>query len=66
MNNSLRITTMPSQMGGVPCIRGLRIPVATIHRLLAAGIPESKILEEYPDLQPEDLQACRVPLTPTT
>jgi uncharacterized protein (DUF433 family) len=65
MSTSARITVNKNQMAGVPCIRGLRIPVATIRRLLVSGIPESKILEEYPDLQREDLQACRVPATPT-
>lgn len=51
-----RITVDPQQMGGVPCIRGLRIPVATIVRLLAAGRPEADILADYPDLEPEDIR----------
>jgi uncharacterized protein (DUF433 family) len=43
-------------MGGVPCIRSLRIPVATVLRVLAGGITESDILTEYPDLQVEDIR----------
>lgn len=51
-----RITTNPNQMGGVACIRGLRIPVATIVGMIAEGIPSEKILKEYPDLEPADLR----------
>jgi uncharacterized protein (DUF433 family) len=51
-----RITVRADQMGGVPCIRGLRIPVATVVKLLAAGCGESDILSDYPDLQPEDIR----------
>lgn len=51
-----RITVDPAQMGGVPCIRGLRIPVATIVGLLAQGMTEAQVLDEYPDLEPEDLR----------
>lgn len=42
-------------MGGVPCIRGLRIPVATVISLVAAGMSEEAILAAYPDLEPEDI-----------
>ena len=52
----LRITVEPEKMGGVPCIRGLRIPVATVLGLLAEGLREEEILAEYPDLEPEDLR----------
>ena len=51
-----RITTNPAQMGGVPCIRGLRIPVATVVGLVAQGMPETRIMEEYPDLDVEDIR----------
>ena len=51
-----RITIDPAQMGGVPCIRGLRIPVATVLDMLADGLTEAEILEAYPDLEPGDLQ----------
>ncbi len=53
-----RITVDPAQMGGVPCVRGLRIPVATVVGLVAQGMPESEILAEYPDLEPEDIRAA--------
>ncbi len=51
-----RITVNPRQMGGVPCIRGLRIPVATVLKMLAAGLTEADILADYPDLQHEDIR----------
>ena len=50
-----RITIDPNQMAGVPCIRGLRIPVATILSKLAAGMTWAEILIPYPDLQPDDI-----------
>ena len=51
-----RITTDPQQMGGMPCIRGLRIPVATVLAMLADGMTDKEILAAYPDLVAEDLQ----------
>ncbi len=42
-------------MGGAPCIRGLRIPVATVVGMLADGMTASEILDAYPDLEAEDL-----------
>ena len=53
-----RITVNPNQMGGVPCIRGLRIPVATVLRMLAGGMTEQEILTALPDLQTEDIREC--------
>ncbi len=53
-----RITVDPAQMGGVPCIRGLRIPVATVLGMLAAGMSETEILADYPDLEPDDIRAA--------
>jgi uncharacterized protein (DUF433 family) len=50
-----RITVNPHQMGGVPCIRGLRIPVATVVSMVADGMTEEEILAAYPDLVPEDI-----------
>lgn len=50
-----RITIDPNQMDGVPCIRGLRIPVATVLSKLAAGMAREEILQAYPDLQPDDI-----------
>ena len=43
-------------MGGVPCIRGLRIPVATVVGMIAEGMAEADILEAYPDLEAEDIK----------
>ena len=54
--NFTRITVRPDQMGGVPCIRGLRIPVATVVGLIADGMSDPEILAAYPDLEPEDLR----------
>ncbi|MGH7599539.1 MAG: DUF433 domain-containing protein [bacterium] len=51
-----RITVNPQQMGGVPCIRGLRIPVATIVGMVAEGMNNAEILQAYPDLKPEDIR----------
>jgi uncharacterized protein (DUF433 family) len=53
-----RITLNPEIMAGKPIIRGTRIPVELIVRMLAQWIPESDILREYPRLQPEDLRAA--------
>jgi uncharacterized protein (DUF433 family) len=50
-----RITTNPHQMDGVPCIRGMRIPVATIVRMVAEGMNISEILADFPDLEREDI-----------
>jgi uncharacterized protein (DUF433 family) len=51
-----RITVNPLQMGGVPCVRGLRIPVATVVGMASDGMSEAEILEAYPDLTPEDIR----------
>ena len=50
-----RITVNPAQMGGVPCIRGLRIPVATVVGMVADGMAEGEIVEAFPDLELEDI-----------
>jgi uncharacterized protein (DUF433 family) len=50
-----RITTNPKQMGGVPCIRELRIPVATVVGMVADGMGEAEILDAYPNLEREDI-----------
>jgi len=51
-----RITVNPYQMDGVPCIRGLRIPVATVVGMVAEGIREEDILRAFPDLEQEDIR----------
>jgi len=53
-----RITVDPEQMGGSPCLRGLRTPLATIVGALTHGRSEQAIREEYPDVQPEDIHAA--------
>lgn len=50
-----RITTDPEIMGGLPCIRGLRIPVATVVAMVADGMTTDEILAEHPDLTREDI-----------
>lgn len=50
-----RITTDPDMMGGVPCIRGLRMPVATVVGMIADGIAREEILKDFPYLEPEDI-----------
>jgi uncharacterized protein (DUF433 family) len=50
-----RITVDPRQMGGAPCIRSLRIPVATVVGMVADGMADAEILAAYPDLQREDI-----------
>jgi uncharacterized protein (DUF433 family) len=57
-NLSERITTNPKQCGGRPCVRGMRIRVTDVLDLFAAGLTAEHILEEMPDLEAEDLQAC--------
>ncbi len=51
-----RITVDPHQMGGVPCLRGLRIPVATIVGLVAEEKTYPQILADYPDLEVQDIR----------
>lgn len=51
-----RITTDPDQMSGVPCIRGLRIPVVTVVGMVANSMTNQDILDAYPDLEPDDIR----------
>jgi uncharacterized protein (DUF433 family) len=51
-----RITVRADQMDGVPCIRGLRIPVATVVGMIAEGMTADEILDAYPDLELADVQ----------
>ncbi len=55
-----RIELNPGVMTGKPVIRGTRIPVDLLVRLVAQGIPEADILREYPRLQPKDMQAALI------
>ncbi len=71
-----RITVNPRQMGGVPCIRGLRIPVATVVGMIADGMTPDEIVAELPPLELDDVSAAlrfaadavadrEIPLQPT-
>ena len=51
-----RITVDPKQMEGLPCIRRLRIPVATVVGMIADGMSEAQILGPYPDLEADDIK----------
>jgi uncharacterized protein (DUF433 family) len=56
--NYERITIDPGKMRGAPCIRGLRIPVATVIGQLAGGRTVAEILDDFPDLEAEDITAA--------
>ncbi len=58
MNVMDRITVNPRQCGGRPCIRGMRIRVTDVLDLLAAGLSREQVIDELPDLEPEDVDAC--------
>ena len=53
-----RITLDPAVMGGKPCIRGLRMTVGTVLGLMATGVSRERILQAYPYLEPQDLDAA--------
>jgi uncharacterized protein (DUF433 family) len=55
--NISRITTNPAQCGGRPCIRSMRIRVIDVLDLLVLGLSHQEILQELPDLEPEDIAA---------
>ncbi|PZS16066.1 MAG: hypothetical protein DLM57_11260 [Pseudonocardiales bacterium] len=50
-----RITIDPGVMGGLPCIRGMRMPVATVVGMVADGMSVDEILDDFPDLEAEDI-----------
>lgn len=52
-----RITHDPAVMGGKPCIRGMRITAGTVLGLLASGNSRERILQAYPHLEPQDIDA---------
>lgn len=58
MNYLDRISFRPEQCGGRPCIRGMRIRVKDVLDLLAAGVSETEILQDCPDLEGADIRAC--------
>lgn len=51
-----RITVNPQQMGGAPCIRGMRMPVVTVLRMVADGMTTEEILLNHPELEVEDIR----------
>jgi uncharacterized protein (DUF433 family) len=53
-----RITVDPQVCGGEPCVRGLRIPVTTVLRHLAAGMTAHEIVADLPELELDDVQEC--------
>ena len=53
-----RITEDPEQCGGRPCVRGMRIRVSDVLDLLANGLTPEQVVEELPDLELLDVQAC--------
>lgn len=53
-----RITIDPKIMVGQPCVQGTRIPVRLVLDLLAHGVPQDEIFEDYPSLTPPDIAAC--------
>lgn len=58
MTSPDRITVDPAQCGGRPCIRGMRIRVSDVLDLLANDLTPQQVIEELPDLELEDIQAC--------
>jgi uncharacterized protein (DUF433 family) len=58
-----RITLNPAQMGGLPCIRGLRIPVARVVSMVAEGMSHQQTLADYPDLEEEDIREALIALS---
>ncbi len=58
LNSPSRITVDAKQCGGRPCIRGMRIRVRDVLDLLASGLTKDQVLEELPDLEDGDIEAC--------
>ncbi len=58
MSLETRITHNPLQCGGKPCIRGMRIRVGDILQMLGEGVTIDEILQDFPDLELQDIQAC--------
>ena len=53
-----RITIEPGKRSGKPCIRGLRMTVTDVLEYLASGMTEEEILQDFPDLERDDIRAC--------
>jgi uncharacterized protein (DUF433 family) len=59
MSSDSRITIDPAKRSGSPCIRGLRITVRDVLSYLESGMTVEQILDDFPDLEREDIDACR-------
>jgi uncharacterized protein (DUF433 family) len=55
-----RITIEPGLRSGQPCVRGMRITVADVLEYLAGGMSRNEILEDFPELEAEDITACLI------
>jgi uncharacterized protein (DUF433 family) len=53
-----RITIEPGKMGGKACVRGMRITVSFVLKMLAAGMTRDEIIGDHPDLEPQDIDQC--------
>jgi uncharacterized protein (DUF433 family) len=53
-----RITVEPDKRSGQPCIRGMRMTVKDVLEYMAGGMSEAEILDDFPELEPEDIRAC--------
>lgn len=58
MNYQQRITIEPGKRGGKPCVRSLRITVYDVLEMLAQGMSQAEILEDFPELEAEDIASC--------
>ncbi|MBY0577795.1 MAG: DUF433 domain-containing protein [Burkholderiales bacterium] len=58
MNYQDRITIEPGKRGGKPCIRGLRITVYDVLEMLAGGMSQTEIIDDFPELESDDILAC--------
>ena len=58
MHYQERITVEPGKRGGKPCIRNMRITVYDVLSMLAGGRSNEEIISDFPELEPEDIQAC--------
>ena len=59
-----RITIVPGLMGGKPTVRGMRFKVSDVLGYLSAGMTDSELLEVFPYLEKEDIQACLLYASP--
>jgi uncharacterized protein (DUF433 family) len=58
MKSFERITFDSTIMGGMACVRGMRITVSLVLSLIASGMTSKEIIEDYPDLEEDDIKEC--------